>query len=174
MQDYVVTIVYIEQINPSPNPSINSVHRAESQQAVNDGWEPQEVVKLLILIFKQLDIENNKTKIIKFITNLYDIITPAMLTLLEDEGISFDVDEIMNFIEKSSEDYSEPCVRFLANIEDCFEQGLFDRSNAFQIYNIACQTSFVTNDLIFDLAALMCSHVNTKKHCGQILNVFTR
>jgi hypothetical protein len=92
------------------------------RQAVTSGWEDHEIANLLLLIFKELELDN--LKLLKFLQKC-NVCTPIVLQCLVDSDINFSSSQIITAMFDQTDDTDS----FIKAIGVSFEQELLDATD---------------------------------------------
>lgn len=169
------------------------------RQAGATSWEEHEIASLVLLVAKELELDNLKT--LKLLQKC-NVCTPVVIQCLVDNDITFSPSQIINAILDQTDDTDS----FIKAIGVCFEQELLDGTDdetliavsitgyytlllKLSLSFLSCTVSnslFVQYLQLFDVADnfmnaqqfnrfthVICDHSKTKRSCGKVLNIFT-
>ena len=135
-------------------------------QAVDGGWEDHELARLVLLVAKEREMTSKKT--IKVLTDCR-ICNPVVLARLADDGLSFDVPQIIHAMYNQA---GHPD-RFIEAVKDGLEQGIVSPKDAVAVQALY-EIGVTMGDRQFNrFARVLCDQARSKKVCGQVLTVFS-
>eukprot|EP00596_Hydrurales_sp_CCMP1899_P005562 CAMPEP_0119049646 /NCGR_PEP_ID=MMETSP1177-20130426/65715_1 /TAXON_ID=2985 /ORGANISM="Ochromonas sp, Strain CCMP1899" /LENGTH=418 /DNA_ID=CAMNT_0007027139 /DNA_START=83 /DNA_END=1336 /DNA_ORIENTATION=- len=138
------------------------------RQAVTSGWEDHEIANLLLLIYKELELDN--LKLLKFLQKC-NVCTPIVLQCLVDSDINFSSSQIITAMFDQTDDTDS----FIKAIGVSFEQELLDATDDETLeamFDVAQQ--YMNGQQFARFTHVICDQSKTKSLCGKVLNVFTR
>ena len=137
------------------------------KQALNNDWEDHEVAKLIMLIADELQFTSKS--LYKFLDKS-ECSTPGIISILIDEGMEFTSSQIVSLLANRSDSTNS----FISIINECLEQHIFDIKDE---KTLEILSSYIENFSYVETQRFVtdiCSHANSKKTCGKILNIFSK
>ena len=146
-----------------------------TQQASKEKWDSEELKRLLMLIFNQMEMDftgdKNKNNLLKFLSTVYYIVNPDLLADLDDEDITLSPVEIISLVVMCCEQSGES---FILVMDAWLDSNILDlcEDNLYLLYVKAESMDMPPEDFLA-FTAMVCGHAESKKQFGQILKVFT-
>jgi len=147
------------------------------EQAVASEWEAEALARLMGLMMRELDL--SKRRRFKFLEKCVVGGKPQVLgTMIDEQSVNLSAGEICSLMVTQAEgEQGNPAERFCVLLEESLEAQLFnleDCDTIEVIYDITSTNSSFTAQMLKREAVIMCSHAQTKRFAGRILNVFCR
>ena len=138
--------------------------------ANNTDWEPHEVANLGSLIFSCTNLKPHK--LIKLIFKC-GIVSPMVISCLDDLGISTSNSKKITILRQSSRDLAQ----FTGFIGGCLEEGLFSLKDSDVIKKLVKAGDAFRSETMVDKRGYivkLCSYADTKETCGALLHRFMK